>query len=125
MPPCERPTSQKAFFDVLLSNLGVNPVNDILQIFVVGRLAGALGSRSQPVFPRVLQERDMVTLPVAIRTRSMETQDESDSFARLQIARVIGGKLAASPQCTPAVIVTAILGRRGLRRELAQAAAKG
>ena len=92
MPPCECPTSQNALM-FSLAELRDDEVDDVLQVLVVG-----LGPRSrrrvrrgddQTVLVLVVHEREIVALPVPVRTGAVEAEDERDLLAWLQIARIV------------------------------------
>src|SRR5262249_19070229 len=80
-------------FDVLLSELVVHESDDVLEVLVVsGRPNGRrrIGrGNDQPVLVLVVDDREVVPLPVAVRATTVQAQHERDLFVALQIAWVI------------------------------------
>ena len=43
----------------------------------------------ETIFIHVIEQRKIVALPIAVRARAVNAEDEGDFFARLQVARII------------------------------------
>src|SRR5262249_11311770 len=80
-------------FDVVLADLPDHRGNNVLQIVVVG-LRPYTGRRTgrgnhQTILFLVVQEGEIMPLPVCVGPCAMKAKDESDLLARLQIARIV------------------------------------
>ncbi len=79
--------------DVLLADLIDERGDDILKVGVVDirpHVRRGVGrGDDQPVFVHVVEEREIVALPVAVRPGAVNAEDESDLLARLEVARIV------------------------------------
>src|SRR5688572_33359021 len=80
-------------FDVLPAKLLDDEIDDVLQILVVS-VSPHSGWRvrsgdDQAILVHIIQQRKIMTLPVAVRSASMQAQNECDLLTLFQIAWVI------------------------------------
>src|SRR4030095_2798507 len=78
---------------VLFADLLDDEVDDVLQVFVVGSRPrpgrGVRRGDHQPIFVLVVHDREVVTLPVTVRSSAVQAKHESDLLVLLKIARIV------------------------------------
>ena len=92
MPPCEWPASQKALM-FSLADLFDDEVDDVLQVFVINlgppSYRRVWSSDDQAIFVHVIQQWEIVALPVPVRAASVQAENEGYLLALLQVAWII------------------------------------
>jgi hypothetical protein len=82
-------------FDVFLSELVVHERDDVLQVLVIGGRPDARRrirrGNDQPVLVLVVDDREIVPLPVAVRAATVQAQHERHLFAALFAGWLGGG----------------------------------
>src|SRR5215510_2311412 len=84
---------QPESLDVLLADLLDDEVDDVLQVLVVGvsphpRRRVRSGD-DQTILVHIIQQREIMALPVPVRAGAVQAQNEGDLLALLQVARII------------------------------------
>src|SRR5262249_20284874 len=88
-----RVSHQPEGFDVLFPDLADDRGYDVLQVFVVSirpesRRRVGRGDH-EPVLVLVVQDWEIVALPIAVRAEAVQAQNKRDLLARLQVARIV------------------------------------
>src|SRR5918994_503805 len=88
--------------DIVATDLLNHRQHDVLEVRVVLTSPNTTGREGrgehEAMFGNVIDQRKVVTLPVAIRAAAVETQDEGHLLAWLQIARIVE-EIGASGFC--------------------------